>query len=53
MFMEAKVFDHELNYLNKKLELIGAKPVKHSEALLRTEKTIEKPAYDIFELGEV
>jgi hypothetical protein len=49
----AKVFDHELNYLNKKLEIIGSKPVKHSEALLRTEKTIEKPAYDVFELGEI
>jgi hypothetical protein len=48
----AKIFDHELNYLNKKLEMIGAKPIKHNDALYRTEKTIEKPAYDIFELGE-
>jgi hypothetical protein len=49
----AKVFDHELNYLNKRLAILGLKPLKHNDALLRTEKTIEKPAYDIFELGEV
>ena len=48
----AKVFDHELNYLNKKLEILGYKPIKQNDALLRTEKTIETPSFSIFEFGE-
>ena len=49
----AKVYDHELNYINKKLEILGYKPIKKERALMRTEKTINTNSYNIFELGEV
>lgn len=49
----ARVYDHELNYINKKLEILGFKPFKKERALFRTQGTIEKTPYNIFELGEV
>lgn len=49
----AKVFDHELNYLNKYLEILGCKKIKTNDALFRTESTIETVPYNIFEIGEV
>lgn len=49
----AKVFDHELNYLNKKLEILGFKPLKKERALFRTEKNINTVPFNVFELGEV
>lgn len=49
----ARVYDWELNYLNKKLEILGHKPIKKENALFRTQSNINNPAYNIFELGEV
>jgi hypothetical protein len=49
----ARVYDHELNYINKKLEILGFKPIKKENALFRTEKNINTVPYNIFELGEV
>lgn len=49
----AKVYDHELNYINKKLEILGFSPIKKERALLRTQGNINLTPYNIFELGEV
>jgi hypothetical protein len=49
----ARVYDWELNYINKKLEILGHKPIKKEQALFRTEKNINTIPYNIFELGEV
>lgn len=47
----AFVYDHELDYLNKKLEILGYK-VKKSDALMVTDKTLTKPRKLIYELGD-
>ena len=49
----ARVYDHELNYINKKLGILGFKQFKTQRALFRSEKTINTNPYNIFELGEV
>ena len=49
----ARVYDHELNYINKKLEILGHNPIKKERALFRTEKNINTIPYNIFELGEI
>ena len=49
----ARVYDWELNYINKKLEILGHKPIKKERALHRTQSNINNPSYNVFELGEV
>ncbi len=49
----AKVYDWELNYINKRLEILGHKPIKKERALFRTEKNINTIPYNVFELGDV
>lgn len=49
----AKVFDYELDNLNKKLEILGFKPIKKERALFRSESNINNVPFNVFELGEV
>lgn len=49
----AKYFQHEINFMNRRLEIMGYPKIKESEALFKTEKTINKPSYYIYEYGEV
>lgn len=48
---EKFMYEHELNWLNERLEIMGYK-LKKSDALRSTEKTINKPRKYFYEYGD-
>lgn len=45
------IFEHEMDWLNERLEIMGYK-MKKSDALMATEKTINKPKTLFYEFGD-
>lgn len=48
---EKFMYEHEINYLNERLEIMGYK-LKKTDALKTTEKTINKPRKYFYEYGD-